>query len=644
MPILRYTASADTTITNAFTSYNQSSIRATGSNMGASDILEIFSIYARRSGSSGYSSELSRALITFPMNGITTDRASGILPGSGSVKFFLRMYNAKQPFTVPSNVTLRITEVDGTWQEGIGVDMSTYGDVTRNQRGSNWINANGSIANATATLDITNDIILTSVASGRNRNTNTFQLIISPAASNPSDTVLAQFTGSKTAIVLTITPNNGTNNAGNNVTLTTAELVELINNGSVTGKSVTVTDTSSLRVLQTASGGGSESLADNGEGDNKTGTFTGGDGGWKSVGGDYASDFIYTQYLESGLEDINVEVTSLVEHWYAGTKANNGFGIRLSDSDEAFYSSETGANTGSIIHNPSGTKSSNYTKMFFGRGTEFFFKRPVIEAQFEDTTRDDRNKFYYKSPLYVDADNTNKLYFYNRIDNQLKDIANNSAVAPHIKFYYSSGSVPEGSPLTFLDATASSVTVLSAVRESKGVYYANVMFEGNALTPTYPYLVDVWQYNNTTVMTGSAITVKRRRPSHSPVKSEYVLSMPNLRTEYKSNQNIRFRLHVRKKGWDPNIYSVAKQTPENLTIVSGSYRILRAIDDHEIVSYGTGSVKHSYMSYDVSGSYFDVSMNLFEPGYQYYIKYSFYDGYSNSFKEQPYNFKFRVIE
>ena len=47
MAIKRYTADEDTTITNAFKSNLTS--RGTGSNMGESDILETFSLYAQES-------------------------------------------------------------------------------------------------------------------------------------------------------------------------------------------------------------------------------------------------------------------------------------------------------------------------------------------------------------------------------------------------------------------------------------------------------------------------------------------------------------------------------------------------------------------------------------------------------------------
>lgn len=129
---------------------------------------------------------------------------------------------------------------------------------------------------ATATLNLTADITLTSAATGPARNTTTFTLQVAPAAANPTDTVLANFTGTSAAIVCTITPNDGTNNAATPVDLTTAELAELINTGAVVGKTVTVTDGSSLRALQTASGGDTTPLADGGEGDGVVATFSGG--------------------------------------------------------------------------------------------------------------------------------------------------------------------------------------------------------------------------------------------------------------------------------------------------------------------------------------------------------------------------------
>jgi hypothetical protein len=130
--------------------------------------------------------------------------------------------------------------------------------------------------NATAVLTLTANITLSSVAIGSARNTDSFQLEVNPAAANPTDTILVDFTGTADAIICTVTPNDGTNNGATPVDLTTAELAELINTGAVTGKNVTITDVSSFRTLQTATGGDATVLADGGEGDSAGDNFAGG--------------------------------------------------------------------------------------------------------------------------------------------------------------------------------------------------------------------------------------------------------------------------------------------------------------------------------------------------------------------------------
>ena len=136
MAILRYTASADTTITNAFEA--DLSDRGTGSNMGYADALEIFSIYGQISSSAnGQSQELSRALIKFPISSISADRTAGTIPASGSVSFYLRMFNARTPFTLPQGFNLVVAPVSRSWTEGTGLDMDEYQDLGP----ANWVSA-----------------------------------------------------------------------------------------------------------------------------------------------------------------------------------------------------------------------------------------------------------------------------------------------------------------------------------------------------------------------------------------------------------------------------------------------------------------------------------------------------------------------
>ena len=81
MGIKRYFASKDNTVTNAFRS--NLITRGTGSNMGASDILEAFVIHGQTSASiSETSAEQSRILVQFPINSIVSDITDGTIPSS----------------------------------------------------------------------------------------------------------------------------------------------------------------------------------------------------------------------------------------------------------------------------------------------------------------------------------------------------------------------------------------------------------------------------------------------------------------------------------------------------------------------------------------------------------------------------------
>ena len=151
MAIKRYKANKDTTISNAYDFSLLPRNRATGSNMGAADVLEVFSIYGQVSSSGkqeavGISSELSRVLVGFPVSGSTesigADRNSGKIPVSGNVKFFLRMFNAKHSYTTPRNIKLVVAAISSSanWEEGTGVDIDEYKDKTHGIEGANWIN------------------------------------------------------------------------------------------------------------------------------------------------------------------------------------------------------------------------------------------------------------------------------------------------------------------------------------------------------------------------------------------------------------------------------------------------------------------------------------------------------------------------
>ena len=469
MAIKRYKADADNTITNAYNS--TFSLRGTGSNMGASDVTEVFSIYGQYSTSS---SELARTLVKFPVTSISQDRTSGAIPASGSVNFYLRMFNAEHSQTVPKDYTLLVSAVSRSWTEGVGLDMEDYSDKDV----CNWVNA---------TTNVT----------------------------------------------------------------------------------------------------------------------------WSSAGGDYHQSPTFTQTFDGGLENMELDVTQLVEQWIAGTKQNYGFGVQLTSSLET-------------------AQRSYFTKKFFARGSQYELRRPIIEARWDSSVDDRRDSFYASSSLAPAADNLNHLFVYNRIRGRLVNYPSVGTGSVYLSLY-SGSSKPTGSALTLSDGT----TVATGSHYSTGVYKASV-----AIDTTCSYLYDVWNDGTNVLTTGSQITVKTFDSDVQAGVGDYVTNITSIKPTYSPNEKTRFRLFVRHRDWCPTIYTVANKNIQSEIIENAFYKITRVVDDFPVVSYGTGSLNHTKMSFDRESNYFDFDMSNLASGYSYAIKvlYKFEDRY----EEQRETFKFRV--
>ena len=107
-----------------------------------------------------------------------------------------------------------------------------------------------------------------------------------------------------------------------------------------------------------------------------------------------STSIIYLTQAVAG-EAGNTTLTSATASTTTGITASNGF---------------DGGSQLSTVYNASGAKTSYYTKRFFARGSQYFFKRPVIEARWDSTVKDDRGAFYFSSSLASKSDNLNTLY------------------------------------------------------------------------------------------------------------------------------------------------------------------------------------------------------------------------------------------
>lgn len=510
MGIKRYTATKDNTLTNAFQS--NLTTRGTGSNMGLADSVEIFSIYAQANSASN---EQAKTLLQFPVlssdvttinspNTIQADRTAGKIPESGSVDFYLRVFNVVHDQTMPRDFTLVASPVSQSWQEGYGLDMENYSDLTYDGTGSNWINA---------------------------------------SAHTP-----------------------WTN----------------ISNASLAGGS-----------FLSASWMGAESTL--------------------------YDEFNYTQYFTIGSEDLEINITGLVEKWIAGDYSNYGLGLMLTSSQA------------------SGSRS-YYNKKFSARESEYFFKRPIIEARWDNSRKDQRGSFYVSSSNLNGSDNLNTLYLYNYVRGQPANLANVGTGLLSVNVYTSSS---QGFRLT----TTPDMPVTGGW-VATGIYSASF-----ALDTTASFTHDRWFSGSDGADIDTAGTIVYHTGSFMPKRFDssnvysiprYVTTVTNLEPEYWSGDLTRLRLFTRSKDWSPTIYTVASKEIENDIIEDAFYKVYREVDGLDVISYGTGSTNHTKLSYDGSGSYFDLDVSLLEPKYSYGIKFLYY--INGAYEEQPETFKFRVKE
>ena len=133
-------------------------------------------------------------------------------------------------------------------------------------------------------------------------------------------------------------------------------------------------------------------------------------------------------------------------------------------------------------------RKSYYTKKFFARGTEFYYKRPCLEARWDNAKQDDRGTFFLSSSLAPKEDNTNTIYLYNSIRGRLRNIP---AIGTDGQIYVSifSGSSddksPSGSAQVLVNTdnafvSSTSPLVVTGGYVSTGVYSASFAYTGSS--------------------------------------------------------------------------------------------------------------------------------------------------------------------
>lgn len=297
---------------------------------------------------------------------------------------------------------------------------------------------------------------------------------------------------------------------------------------------------------------------------------------WTLPGGDVTGSAVEFSF-DDGHENLEVDITRIVNDWLSGTFDNNGLIVKLSSSHEEDYSDY-------------------FIKMFHGRNTFFKDKRPYIEARWNDFETDDRSNFHY--------DTTGSLYLRNIVGGQFQNLVTIGTGSIGVKIVDLSG--------TILTVTGSYAGIPG--RYSASFSLPSASYSGSAFSDVWFDLADTSRW----FMSGVFYPTPVRGLQTIPVNSYYV-TVSNAKNTYEADENVRFNLFARSKDYNPARVLTASLGPQGTILNKAYYRIVNDRTGEIVVPFSTGSDNYTRMSYDGNGNYFTVRMSSFASGNVYRI-------------------------
>ena len=623
MSIKRYNSKKDNTIVNALRENLTS--RGTLANLGASDILEVYSIYGQANTSS---LESTRILLEFPIDSIAADRTADIVPASGSTEFKLKLCNTPHGQTVPENYTLSVHPIVRPWNEGGGLDMESFLNI----EASNWNSASSGVAWHNAGADFVSSSYVRSLnipleyTQTLESGIEDVEIDITPWTEEWLKTQAGNAVAAAGSVTISQVPSEN-----DTLTIRSHEGKEVIYTF-ITSSTFSVGNSVSLKLSGSAAGVATDIQ--------------------RRIAGDFDSKITAVMGTAT-----RIDLTQTVGGFHGNTQISTTM-----SGDEATIVQFAGGvglpNYGLILKlqnqfEDGSKKRSYYTKKFYSRSSHEFFLKPKIEAQWDDSIKDDRYNIIKSSSLAPQADNLNNIFLYNRVRGNLVNIPSTGSYLVVQLFTSSVDASNSGTgehygtaqtlPVDHANVVANAATFVTASKHSAGVYKAQFSYAGSETQ-----LYDVWSKSaddadggRTTLFKGPGFTVNTDSPSTYYESPNYKVSITNLKDSYIQTEKTTLRIYTRNKNWQPNIYTVAKNAAPVNTIRDLYYKITKVSDNYEVISYSTGSTpSYSSLSYDVSGSFFDLDMTLLEKNNAYEISFVFKDG--SNYIEQQEKFRFRV--
>lgn len=319
---------------------------------------------------------------------------------------------------------------------------------------------------------------------------------------------------------------------------------------------------------------------------------------WPQAGASGTGPFA-TAHFDNGHENIELNVTSIVQGWFSGTFSNNGFLIKISSSQEV-------------------DSQDYYAKMFHGRETSFKDKRPYLEARWNDSSRDDRNNFYF--------DVSGTLFLNHVVQGQFTNIPEIGTGNIGVRIVDASGTVASLTGTYTGFPGRYSVTFALPSGNFSGSLFKDIWYDFSS--PSHWFMTGTFGI-------GDDLNVPGAQPK------KYFVTVMNLRDSYETDETVRLGLFVRPHDYNPARVLTASFEANGTIVNKAYYRIVNDRTDEIVVPFSTGSLEYTRLSYDQRGNYLKLHVGSLSPGNVYRLSFLFDVDGQKQYVDQ--GFKFRVV-
>lgn len=312
---------------------------------------------------------------------------------------------------------------------------------------------------------------------------------------------------------------------------------------------------------------------------------------WTNAGGDILASPSSSFHFDTGFEDLETDVTSIVASWLSGSIPNNGLIVSLAPQLEA---------------------DSVYVdfcrKKFYSRQTDFIDRVPYIEARANDSVRDDRSNMQWSR--------TGSLWLYNIVGGEYRDL-------------------PTATPFVTISDSSGTLLSLTGSHRQTGLYSVSFALPTGSYSGSIFF--DSWGSGSFAFTTGTFSFVSAG-PDVAVTQLPLTARIRNLQDEYLSEDVPTFDVLFRRKPHTLPVFQTASLSLTPYIVEKAYYAIENDSTRERVIPFGTGS-DHTRLSYGKDGNSFQLFMSNLHAGNVYRVIFLVSDQGSQHVIDQGIRFK-----